>query len=170
MSEATRQIVEGRGQIGKLKDEARRQQAIGHRALAAEQQQRQLAEADSQGRGRHGDHGRTMQHLAQGLGERTVAHRFRRAGIIRTAGVVAVQKKINQGDLILQMDPWHPLPTVADRAAQAEFERQTKRLAELQLALQESTRKRDAAKANVDPYVLAAITRQESGFEPTTVS
>src|SRR6266852_1580896 len=36
---------------------------------------------------------------------------------------------------------------------QAEFERQTKHLADLQLALQESTRKRDAAKANVDQWL-----------------
>ena len=36
---------------------------------------------------------------------------------------------------------------------QAEFERQTKHLAGLQLALQESTRKRDAAKANVDQWL-----------------
>ncbi len=36
---------------------------------------------------------------------------------------------------------------------QAEFERQTKHLADLQLTLQESTRKRDAAKANVDQWL-----------------
>ncbi|HXH92521.1 MAG TPA: c-type cytochrome, partial [Thermoanaerobaculia bacterium] len=36
---------------------------------------------------------------------------------------------------------------------QAEYERQTKHLADLQLALQESTRKRDAAKANVDQWL-----------------
>jgi cytochrome c2 len=42
----------------------------------------------------------------------------------------------------------------ADAAQQqAEYERQTKRLNELQLALQESTRKRDAAKANVDHWL-----------------
>jgi cbb3-type cytochrome oxidase cytochrome c subunit len=36
---------------------------------------------------------------------------------------------------------------------QGEYERQTKHLADLQLALQESTRKRDAAKANVDQWL-----------------
>src|SRR6266849_1928658 len=36
---------------------------------------------------------------------------------------------------------------------QAELERRTKHLADLQLALQESTRKRDAAKANVDQWL-----------------
>jgi cytochrome c2 len=36
---------------------------------------------------------------------------------------------------------------------QAELERQTKRLADLQLALQESTRRRDAVKANVDQWL-----------------
>jgi mono/diheme cytochrome c family protein len=36
---------------------------------------------------------------------------------------------------------------------QAEYERQTKHLNDLQLALQESTRKRDAAKANVDQWL-----------------
>ncbi|HSY51417.1 MAG TPA: c-type cytochrome [Thermoanaerobaculia bacterium] len=42
----------------------------------------------------------------------------------------------------------------ADAAQQqAEYDRQSKRLAELQLALQESTRKRDAAKANVDQWL-----------------
>jgi cytochrome c2 len=42
----------------------------------------------------------------------------------------------------------------ADAAQQqAEYDRQSRRLAELQLALQESTRKRDAAKANVDQWL-----------------
>ncbi len=33
-----------------------------------------------------------------------------------------------------------------------------------------TTIQREAAKENVDPYILASIIRQESGFEPTTVS
>ncbi|VVN76931.1 hypothetical protein PS685_05346 [Pseudomonas fluorescens] len=34
-----------------------------------------------------------------------------------------MQKKIDQGDLIIDMDPRHPLSTVADRPAQPQFER-----------------------------------------------
>jgi mono/diheme cytochrome c family protein/cbb3-type cytochrome oxidase cytochrome c subunit len=43
------------------------------------------------------------------------------------------------------------LPDAAQQ--QADYERQTKHLNDLQLALQESTRKRDAAKANVDQWL-----------------
>ncbi|MCY1417093.1 hypothetical protein D9M71_326130 [compost metagenome] len=35
-----------------------------------------------------------------------------------------LQEKINQGDLVVYMDPGHPLPTIANRPAQAQFERQ----------------------------------------------
>ncbi|MCY1184069.1 hypothetical protein D9M73_247330 [compost metagenome] len=65
-----------------------------------------------------------MQYGAQRLGKLAVAHRFGCARIIGTAGLVAMQKKINQGDLIVDMNPRHPLPAVADRPSQAQFERQ----------------------------------------------
>ncbi|MNL24384.1 hypothetical protein D3C87_1458150 [compost metagenome] len=65
-----------------------------------------------------------MQHAAQGFGKFAITHRLRCAGIIWTVGFIAMQKKINQGDLIVDMNPWHPLPTVADRSTQPEFERQ----------------------------------------------
>ncbi|MNT37209.1 hypothetical protein D3C72_1733360 [compost metagenome] len=35
-----------------------------------------------------------------------------------------LQEKIYQGDLVVYMNPGHPLPTIANRPAQAQFERQ----------------------------------------------
>ena len=111
-------------QLSELKSETGGQQPFGNGLLPAQQQPGQFAQQDLQGQCRHRHERRAVQHLAQGLGKFAVTHRVWRAGIIRTAGVFLVQKKINQGDLIFDMHPRHPLPTIADRPAQRQFERQ----------------------------------------------
>lgn len=73
-----------------------------------------------------------MQRPAQGLGEIAVARRVGSARIIGTAGIGPPQKKIDQLDLILDMNPRHPLPAVTQRSAQAEP-------VERQQALEETT-------------------------------
>ena len=92
--------------------------------MPAQQQAGQLTQANLQRKCRHRHERRAVQHPAQGLGKLAVTHRVWRAGIIRTVGVLLVQKKINQGDLILDMHPGHPLPPIANRPAQRQFERQ----------------------------------------------
>src|SRR3989344_7055047 len=114
--------------MSKTKTEASLLQARRHRTLATEQQHRQLTQqhAQSKRRGRH--KGRAMQLAAQGLAEGAVTLRRRRAGIIRTARRVLLQEKINQGDLVAEMNPRHPLPAIAERATQAKLERQQQAL------------------------------------------
>ena len=66
-----------------------------------------------------------MQRPTKPLGKLSVTHRLWCAGIIGTAGVVTLQEKIDQADLIGDMNPWHPLPPIANRPTQAEFEWQS---------------------------------------------
>ncbi|MNM38893.1 hypothetical protein D3C81_496590 [compost metagenome] len=47
-----------------------------------------------------------------------------------------LQEKINQGDLVVYMNPRHPLPTIANRPAQPQFERQAQARQKAALARQ----------------------------------
>ncbi|MNV84384.1 hypothetical protein D3C71_1782520 [compost metagenome] len=81
-----------------------------------------------------------MQRTAQALGKLTIAHRLRSAGIIRTAGVLVLQEKIYQGNLVVYMNPWHPLSAITNRPSQAQFERHTQTRQKAALARQHQAR------------------------------
>jgi mono/diheme cytochrome c family protein len=114
----------------------------------AEENKQQLADLDAQDRkneielARHRDQYLTAQKQADAIeGDHYRAdqdYRFAKANL-------DAQRYITEASVVQHL---------ADAAQQqAEYERQTKHLNDLQLALQESTRKRDAAKANVDQWL-----------------
>src|SRR3546814_7607114 len=90
--------------------------------LPPEQQPGQLAEQGFEHRCRDWQYRRAMQAAAKAARELDVANRGRRTGIVRPACRRLAQKKINQGDLVFDMNPRHPLPTIADAPAQTKPE------------------------------------------------
>src|SRR3546814_19522150 len=94
--------------------------------LPPEQQSGQLAEQGLEHRCRVWQYRRAMQAAAKAARELDVAHRGRRAGIVRPACRRLAQTKINQGDLVFDMNPRHPLPTIAAAPAQTTLDRRKK--------------------------------------------
>ncbi|WP_411907191.1 hypothetical protein, partial [Salmonella enterica] len=66
---------------------------------------------------------RSMQAAGKAASELQVAYRRRCAGIVRAAGRRLPQKKINQTDLVFDMNPGHPLPAIAQPATQPQAKR-----------------------------------------------